>query len=213
MKTTRLLTLAVPAVALLAFAADPALAAEAAEGAGGDDGSLFASPGFKEVATSLIALLIFLGLLAVLAKFAWGPIVKSLEGRENRIRSDIEAAEKARAESERAMAEHKRQLDEADARVRDIIAQANADGQQLATRIRMQAQEEIEEKREKADRDIEQSRREAVESVRAEAANLAVAIAEKILGREVNVDDQQRLIEESLDEMKRSGVNGEAVTA
>ncbi len=74
----------------------------------------------------------------------------------------------------------------------------------------MQAQEEAEEIKERAQRDIEQSRREAIESVRSEAATLAVSIAEKILGREVTVDDQQRLIEASLDEMQKSGIDSKA---
>ena len=216
----RILSLIALFVAMLAvpsLAADPQAAvadeqaAEAAHAAGGT--SLFDSPGAEQIATSVITLIIFLGLMAILAKFAWGPIVKSLEDREGRIRGDIEAAERARAASEKALAENQRQLDGAEQRVRDLIAQANADAQQLATRVKMQAQEDAEEIKERAQRDIEQTRRDAIESVRTEAGTLAVAIAEKILGREINADDQKQLIESSLDEMRKSGVEGETVTA
>ena len=191
-----------------------ALAAEVVEeGAHGEgEVGLFDAPGFATIATSLISILIFLGLLAVLGKFAWGPIVKSLEDRENRIRGDIEAAERERAKAEKSRADYERRMADAETRVRDLLAQAQADGQQLATRIRMQAQEEAEEIKERATREIEQSRREAVESVRSEAANLAVLVAEKILRREVTAQDQKRLVDASLDEMQRAGVNGEAVT-
>ena len=172
---------------------------------GADDSSLFASPGTKEIATSVITLVIFLALVAVLGKLAWGPIVKGLEGREQKIRDDIEAAEKARAQAQAAQREYADQMSGAEQRVRDLMAQAQADGQQLATRIKMQAQEEAEEIKERAMRDIEQSRREAVEQVRTEAATLATAVAEKILRREVNKDDQQRLIDESLSEFQAVG--------
>jgi F-type H+-transporting ATPase subunit b len=184
----------------------------AAEAEAGESG-LFESPGFATLATSVITLLIFLGLLAVLAKYAWGPIVKSLDEREKRIRGDIEAAEKARADAEASQAKYRAELDQAEARVRDLMAQAQADGQQLATRIRMQAQEEAEETKERAHREIEQARRDAIESVRREAADLAVAVAEKILRRDINADDQKRLVEASIEEMEKAGVNGQPVSA
>lgn len=191
------------ATVLICFAtAAPAFAAEAAEG---EEPTLFASPGARTIITSIVTLLIFTGLLVALGKFAWGPIVAGLEKRENRIREDIEAAERARAEAQRAQQQYQSQLEGAEQRVRDLLAQAQADGQQLATRIKMQAQEEAEEAKERAMRDIENSRREAVEQIRAEAAELATAIAEKILRREVNADDQKRLVEESLDEFQTVG--------
>ncbi len=180
----------------------PSLALAAEEKAG--SGSLFESPGFAQLATSLITLLIFLGLLAVLAKFAWGPIVKSLEERESRIRGDIEAAEAARDEADKARLEYKAELDQAEGRVREMMAQAQADGQQVATRLRMQAQEEAEEIKERAHREIDQARRDAVEDVRREAGELAVLVAEKILRREITADDQRQLVDASLDELKKA---------
>ena len=204
------------AAALAAFSMPlilPALAL-AADVEHGEEASVGAIPSFAQAfIPALFTLIVFAILVALLGKVAWGPIAEGLQKREDKIRGDVEAAEAARAKAEAQQAEYQRQIDGAEQRVRDLLAQANADAQQLATRVKMQAQEDAEEIKEKAQRDIEQSRRDAVESVRAEAATLAVAIAEKILGREVNADDQQRLIEESLNEMQRSGVNGEAVTA
>ena len=188
------------AAALLAAPA-LALAADAGE-RGGDEVS--AIPSFTQAfIPAVFTLLVFGTLVFLLRKLAWGPIAGGLEQRERKIRDDIEAAERARADSERKQAEYKRQMDGAEQRVRDLLAQAQADGQQLATRIRLQAQEEAEEIKERATREIEQSRRDAVEQVRSEAANLSVLIAEKILRREVTADDQQRLIDASLDEMEK----------
>ena len=216
-KLTKWTAFALAAVMMLALVAGPVSTAFAAEAethaaAGHGEGEepapqLLAPPSTGTVVTSIVTLVIFAGLLAILGKYAWGPIVAGLETRENKIRDDIEAAERARAQAENSQREYKDQMAGAEQRVRDLMAQAQADGQQLATRIKMQAQEEAEEIKERAMRDIEQSRREAVEQVRTEAATLATAVAEKILRREVNRDDQQRLIDESLNEFQTVGAN------
>ena len=191
---------AVPAVAALLLAPAVASAADAEAGA-----EVSAIPSFTQAfVPALFTLLVFSLLVALLGKYAWGPIAEGLSKREDKIRADVEGAERARADAERSRAENQRQLDAAEDRVRDLLAQAQADGQQLATRIRMQAQEEAEEIKEKAMRDIEQSRRDAVESVREEAASLAVMVAEKILRREVTAEDQQRLVDASLDELEKA---------
>ena len=190
-------------------AEEPATAAGHGEAGHGDAGheapSLFASPNFQTITTSVVTLVIFAGLLAVLGKYAWGPIQGGLIARETKIRQDIEAAERARAQADAARRQYEQQLETAEQRVRDLMAQAQADGQQLATRIKMQAQEESEEIKERAMREIEQSRRDAVDQIRSEAAMLATAVAEKILRREVNRDDQRRLVEESLNEFQAVG--------
>lgn len=200
----RLLLLALSAILMIAL---PAFGADAPAEGGGEVG-LFETPNGKTIATTLVTIIVFLLLLAVLAKFAWGPIVAGLEGRENKIRADIEAAEKARADAETARAEYERQIADAEKRVSDLIAQANADGQQLATRLRSDAQADAEEIRDRAKRDIEQSRRDAVADVRREAAVMATAIAEKILQREVSAEDQKQLIQASLDEFEKFGGAG-----
>ena len=201
--------LAAPSFAAAPAAGDTHATAEDAHAAEGDahaaEGGLFETPGAATLATSVITIIIFLALLAVLGKFAWGPIVAGLEKRESKIREDIEAAERARQQADASRKQYEEQLATAETRVRDLMAQAQADGQQLATRIKMTAQEEAEEIKERAMRDIDNSRREAVEQIRAEAATLATSIAEKILRREVNAEDQKRLVEESLDEFQTVG--------
>lgn len=157
------------------------------------------------IITSLTTFLVFLGLVVILSKYAWGPIVAGLKAREDKIRADIEAAERARGQADTARRQFEEQMAGAEARVRELIARAQNDGQQLAARIRAQAQEEAEDIKQKAIREIEQSQREAMEEIRTQAANLATSVAEKILRREVNQDDQRRLIEASLDEFQTIG--------
>ncbi len=142
--------------------------------------------------------------MLVLGKTAWGPVAAGLQKREDKIRGDVEAAEAARREAEEAREQYRQEMAGAEARVRDLMAQAQADGQQLATRIKMQAQEDSEEIKERANREIEQTRRDAIEDVRREAAVLATAVAEKILRREITAEDQQALVDASLDELEKN---------
>ena len=162
-------------------------------------------PPVKGIITSISTLLVFAGLLFILGKYAWGPIVAGLKAREDKIRADIDAAEKARAEADQARRQFEQQMATAEERVREMLARAQADGQQLAARVRNQAQEEAQEIKQKAIHEIEQSQREAIEEIRAYAGNLATSVAEKILRREVSREDQRRLVEESLEEFQAAG--------
>ena len=201
---SRRLAPAIALIATLALLLTPALALAA----DADSDVIEPIPSFtKAFIPALFTLIVFTALVFLLGKYAWGPIAAGLQKREDKIRGDIEAAERARYQADASRRQYEEQMSGAEQRVRDLLAQAQADGQQVATRIRMQAQEEAEEIKERAMRDIEQSRREAVEQVRVEAATLATAVAEKILRREVNRDDQQRLINESLTEFQTVGAN------
>jgi F-type H+-transporting ATPase subunit b len=69
----------------------------------------------------------------------------------------------------------------------------------------MQAQKDAEEAKDRANRDIEQARKSAVADVHRHAADLSTAIAEKILRRNLNADDQRELVNSSLDQLQSAG--------
>lgn len=152
--------------------------------------------------TGITTLVVFVGLVAILGKFAWGPIAKGLEDRENKIRRDIEEAEAARARAEATLKEYQAQLATAEAKVRDLLTRASADAEQIATNIRMSAEKEAAEKKDSALRDIDLARRDAVRQVGEQAAVLATNVAEKILRRNLNADDQRDLVATSLEQLQ-----------
>ena len=186
-------------VIIVAFAlADVAAAAEGAEA----EPSIV--PSFAtSVIPAVVTLIVFAGLVAILGKYAWGPISKGLEDRENKIRRDIEQAEQARLRAEQRQAEYERRLAESEAKVREMMAQAQRDAESLQTRIKTDAEADAQTRLEKAARDIEANKDAAVGEIRSETAALATAIAEKILGRAINEDDQRKLIDDSLDQVDR----------
>lgn len=152
--------------------------------------------------TAIVQLVVFVGLLVILTKSAWGPIAKGLAAREQQIRNDIATAERARAEGEAALANYKQQIAGADAQVREKLASAQRDAEAIAARMKMDAQAEIEESKARAQREIEESKNAALVEVRQQAAAISTMIAGKILKREINENDQADLVRSSLDELQ-----------
>jgi F-type H+-transporting ATPase subunit b len=178
-----------------------AAAADAGDHHGGPEASLL-RPAAEGFITALTTLIVFLGLVVILGKFAWGPISKGLQDREDKIRRDIEEAEAARARAEATQREYAAQLATAEAKVRELLAKANADAEQIAGNIRMRAQQEAQEAKESATREIGNAQRDAVRQVHEQAAVLSTKIAEKILRRNLNPDDQRDLVQSSLEQLE-----------
>jgi F-type H+-transporting ATPase subunit b len=155
--------------------------------------------------SALWVLIIFIVLLAVLYPTAWKNVLAGLKAREERIRKDIAEAEAARVRAEATLKEYNTQLAAAETRVRDMLSKATADGETIAAGIRTRAQQEAEETKDRALRDIEAARGQAVAELQAQAAVLATAVAEKILRRSLNADDQRDLVNQSLGEISAVG--------
>jgi F-type H+-transporting ATPase subunit b len=183
-------------LAVLLTASGITSAANAA--AGGDAPTPFAGT----LAQSIAAIVVFLVVFAVLKQKAWGPILKGLSDRESKIRQDLADAEAARTAAEGRLREFDAKLATADAQVRDLLNKATTDAEKIATSIRMQAQQETEESKERAMRDIENARKEALRDVYEQTATLATSVAEKILRRNLSVDDQRDLVNASLEQLQ-----------
>jgi F-type H+-transporting ATPase subunit b len=157
---------------------------------------------------ALWVLIIFLVLLGILYPTAWKNVLAGLKAREERIRKDIADAEASRVRAEATLKEYNTQLAAAETRVRDMLTKATADGEAIAAGIRTRAQQEAEETRQKALRDIEASRDQAVAELHTQAAVLATNVAEKILRRSLNPEDQRDLVNRSLEELQAVGGDG-----
>jgi F-type H+-transporting ATPase subunit b len=197
------------ALLLTCSLAGPAFAADAAHDdahAGGAQRELSPVPTLRQaIAPAVTTLIVFALLLAVLGEFAWGPIATGLKKREDKIRGDIADAEAARKRAEATLAEYNQRLATAEQQVRDIISKGQQDAERIATNMKMQAQKEAEEAKDRATRDIETARKNAVADIYAQAAELSTAIAEKILRRNLNANDQRELVESSLQQFQSAG--------
>jgi F-type H+-transporting ATPase subunit b len=140
----------------------------------------------------------FLVLVALLAKFAWRPLLAALERREKLIARAIDDSEKARADLERVQQDATKLL--ADARIEGeaIVTRSRAAADRLGEELRQKASAEAAGILKKAEREIQLETTRAIEQVRREAVELSVAIASKILHRNVSAEDNRALIEDSL---------------
>lgn len=146
--------------------------------------------------------IIFVILLAVLYPTAWKNVLEGLKKREERIRGDIAAAEVARSKAEATLGDYNKQLATAQEQVKQILSTAATDAERIASGIRAHAQQDAEEIKERALKEIETSKQAAITEIHDLAANLSTSVAEKILRRNLNADDQRDLVQESLRQLQ-----------
>ncbi len=140
----------------------------------------------------------FLVLLALLAKFAWRPLLEALESRQSAIRKSLDDAQQAKQELERVNQESAQIVNRARADAEAIITQSRSDGDRLREEIRQKARAEADHIVNNAERQIQLETSRALEQIRREAVDLSVMIASKILQRNLTREDNERLIDEAL---------------
>lgn len=146
-------------------------------------------------------IVVFMLFFAVAATMVWPKILKGLDDRELKIREEIEAAEAARAQAAESLASQEASLAAARKEAKATRARAEADATAHAAELRAKAETELESLRAHAHREIEAAREAAVKDLSNHAAELATAVASRIIGRELNASDQKELIETSLKEI------------
>ncbi|HET6762642.1 MAG TPA: F0F1 ATP synthase subunit B [Longimicrobiaceae bacterium] len=157
-----------------------------------------AGPLDVNVGLMIWTVIIFVIVLVVLGKFAWPHILGAVEAREQHIRDLIASSEADRAAAAAALHEQQRLLDETRARVQDALGEARGTGERMREEMMASARREHEELMTRARRDIESERQNAVDSVRREAVDLAIAAAEKLVRRSMDTEDNRRLVLEYL---------------
>jgi F-type H+-transporting ATPase subunit b len=152
-------------------------------------------------AQAVWVMIIFVILLAILYPTAWKNVLAGLKKREEKIRASIAEADLARVKGEAALKEYNAKLATAESQIRDLLSNATVEAEKIAAGIRTRAQQESEEIKEKALKEIESSKQQALSEIYEQTATLATAVAEKILKRSINADDQRDLVKQSLDEL------------
>jgi len=144
----------------------------------------------------------FLILLALLARFAWRPLLDALEKRQDAIRTSLDDARKAKEELARLQAESARILAEARTEAANIISSTRSDAARFADEMKQKARADAEALVKHAQREIDTQTNRAVETIRREAIDLSVAVATKILRRDISKADNDRLVDDTIREMQ-----------
>ena len=144
---------------------------------------------------------VFVVLLLVLRKWAWGPIVNALQAREDSIKKDIEDAKTARQDAEQLLDQYKQQMDEAGKEVQKKISDANQRADALYEQRKQEIDAELQTMRDKAKSELELERQKAVQELRQEVMEIAITAAGKVIGQALKSEDHKKLIEREIENL------------
>lgn len=182
-----------------ALAAPAAYAAEAAEGGHGEAAA--SGPFAGDLGNVIWTLVIFGLVVFVLGKFAWGPILRGLQAREDFIRESLEKAQSDRLASEARLREYEERLAASRSEATAIVDEARRDAEVVKRKIEQDGKQEYDKMIERAKREISIATEVATRELYTVSARLSTEMASRVLGREVTAQDQDRLIAESIAEL------------
>lgn len=147
----------------------------------------------------------FVLVLFILRKFAWKPIMNSLQDREETIEKSLQEAENARAEMARLTSQNEQLLAEARTEREKILAEARQMKDQIVSDAKNAADEEAKKLISRANDEINKQKLAAIEELKKEVAGYSVTIAEKLVNKQLGNDKaQQDLIAEQLSQLTKS---------
>ena len=144
----------------------------------------------------------FLILCYVLAKFAWKPLIKMLDDRENMIKGSLEDAKKAKMELERLSEESEAITLKARSEAQSILAESKVAAEKVKDDIIAKSKEQAIKIRDDAQKQIQVEKDKAISDIKQEVVNLTISVAEKLINKNLSDLDNKSLIEDSLEKVK-----------
>ncbi len=157
--------------------------------------------------TAFWAVLIFLGMLVILRRTAWAPILEGLKKREETIRSSLEEAKKTRIEMEKMRADFQKELAEAHQQIPKLMEDARKKAEEMSNEMRAKAAADIQAERQRLRHEVEMAKDQAIKEIWEQAAQLATLISARAIGRSLTEEDHRRLLDEAMLEMRQSARN------
>ncbi|MBR5570419.1 MAG: F0F1 ATP synthase subunit B [Oscillospiraceae bacterium] len=151
--------------------------------------------------TAIFTLANTVALFLVLKKFLFKPVMKVITDRQKEIDDSLAEAEQAKQDAQVMRQEYEQKLSDATQTGERIVKEAVARGQSREEEIIRQANREAEAIREKAAEDVQREKRKAVNDAKNEISGIALAIAGKVVGRELNEQDQSDLVDSFIDQL------------
>ncbi|OGW68011.1 MAG: ATP synthase F0 subunit B [Nitrospirae bacterium RIFCSPLOWO2_01_FULL_62_17] len=143
-------------------------------------------------------------LFLVLWKYAFPPILQTLDERERKIKESLEQADRHRAEAEQKMQEYEAKLKTASKEAETVLAAAKDRAQRIMEENEQRLRTETQRSKEDAAREIDQERRRAIQDIRNQTTEMALLVAEKVVGRSLNDADHKRMADEALSAVAES---------
>lgn len=150
----------------------------------------------------LWTIITFIVLLLILWKAAWKPLVEALDSRAEKVRGDIENADRSRQEAEKLLAQHKAMMDNAKNEAAKVIADSKTEAEKVKNDIITKAGADAKDLSDRARKEITLAKDKALAEIKAEVVTLSTEIAAKIINKNLNPNDQKALVEETLNKVR-----------
>jgi len=147
---------------------------------------------------------IFVILLGLLWRLGYPSLLKMVEERERRIQKQLEDAERANAEAQRLLEEHKKQIAAARNEAQEILAKAKAVSEKERATLLAKAREEYDALLNRARKDIDAEKEKAIQALRREAVELSIAAASRVIEANLDTDANRKLVSEFLESLGKA---------
>lgn len=168
----------------------------------GEDGNGIFNKIFPNIGSLVVQLIATIILVFFVVKFFWKPIKKNIDIRREYIKNNIDEAGKLKEEAQLNLNTSTTKIKEATVQARRKIEEAEAEALLVRQKILKEAEEEAQRRIQLAEEQIAKEREEARQEIEKEIINVAMAAASKIVEREINSDDNERLVKEFLENNK-----------
>jgi F-type H+-transporting ATPase subunit b len=146
----------------------------------------------------------FICLAAILGKYAWKPLLKMLKEREDKIRTALEEAERARTETAEMLKQNEKNLARAEEEYQKIVREGKALAEKLKEEIVIKAKQQAQQEIRQASEEIQRSVDAAKLQLRTEIADLAIKATEKILDETLDGNKQKKLIDSVINQLPKN---------
>lgn len=151
--------------------------------------------------TTVWTAVVFVALLGILWRFAWGPILAAVEAREGAIQSALDESAQRNEEAARLLDEHRAQLADARRQASEIIAEGKSAGERVRREMEEKARTDAQSIVDRARAEIERERDAALDVLRKESVDLALAAASRLLQERLDQAKDRQMVERFLDEV------------
>lgn len=169
--------------------------------------ALLAAGGLTDINWTLnvSTLVLFLIFAAVLAKFAWKPLLQLIEEREKSVRDAVQGAEKASADAQALLERHKELIREAGRERDEVMKRAAKEAEQLKADLATRARAESDQIVQRARDQIGREKTLALQEIRNQVADIAVEAAAKIVTSSLTPEAQKKLVAEFIADLPKAG--------
>ena len=169
-----------------------------------DDGGFLEQWFMPDTALFLWTVITFLIVLGILRWKAWGPLMEALDTRANQIEESLSKAEKVTADAEQQAAKNEEILNAARKEAQNIVAKARESGDKLKHKLEEDGKEQYNGMLEKAKEQIDAEKQKALNEIKDTVVDIAIQASEKVIKRNLNNEDNKKLIEKTVDEFKQT---------